>query len=166
MVSQGVLGSDLSNYTASPLAETAKVIFGPIGFVIYTVLELVFGWRILRWLFFKDELLDGSKWYVRAPKAFVLLVVSLAGFFLFARGGLQQIPINIDSAYFTNNHVANDISVNSVYYFGNSFLLYNRSEIDEFLPNAIRFGMRYESVNEIGSPPAAYITVKNSSISQ
>jgi phosphoglycerol transferase MdoB-like AlkP superfamily enzyme len=105
-----------------------------IGFVIYTVLELVFGWRILRWLFFKDELLDGSKWYVRAPKAFVLLVVSLAGFFLFARGGLQQIPINIDSAYFTNNHVANDISVNSVYYFGNSFLLYNRSEIDEFLP--------------------------------
>ncbi|WP_283637015.1 APC family permease [Aquaticitalea lipolytica] len=34
MVSQGVLGSDLSYYTASPLAETAKVIFGPIGFVI------------------------------------------------------------------------------------------------------------------------------------
>jgi len=34
-------------------------------------------------------------------------------------------------------------------------------KIDDFLPNAIRFGMRYEAVNEIGSPPAAKISVKN-----
>ena len=34
-------------------------------------------------------------------------------------------------------------------------------KIDDFLPNAIRFGMRYETVNEIGSPPAAKISVKN-----
>ncbi|MBP8792648.1 MAG: cytochrome c biogenesis protein ResB [Lutibacter sp.] len=34
-------------------------------------------------------------------------------------------------------------------------------KIDNFLPNAIRFGTRYESVNELGSPPAAKITVKN-----
>ena len=34
-------------------------------------------------------------------------------------------------------------------------------KIDDFLPNAIRFGTRYESVNELGSPPAAKITVKN-----
>ena len=33
-VSQGVLGSDLPNFKASPLAETAKVAFGPIGFTI------------------------------------------------------------------------------------------------------------------------------------
>jgi hypothetical protein len=42
------------------------------------------------------------------------------------------------------------------YYFNNFEV-----KIDEFLPNAIRFGMRYESVNEIGSPPAAKISVKN-----
>jgi len=42
------------------------------------------------------------------------------------------------------------------YYFNNFEV-----KIEDFLPNAIRFGMRYESVNEIGSPPAAYITVKN-----
>jgi phosphoglycerol transferase MdoB-like AlkP superfamily enzyme len=30
--------------------------------------------------------------------------------------------------------VANDLSVNSLYFFGKSFLLYNRSEIDEFIP--------------------------------
>jgi hypothetical protein len=42
------------------------------------------------------------------------------------------------------------------YYFNNFEV-----KIEDFLPNAIRFGMRYEPVNEIGSPPAAKITVKN-----
>ena len=42
------------------------------------------------------------------------------------------------------------------YYFNNFEV-----KIDDFLPNAIRFGMRYEAVNEIGSPPAAKISVKN-----
>ena len=34
MVSQGVLGKDLVNFKAAPLAQTAKVVFGPIGYVI------------------------------------------------------------------------------------------------------------------------------------
>jgi hypothetical protein len=42
------------------------------------------------------------------------------------------------------------------YYFNNFEV-----KIEDFLPNAIRFGMRYEAVNEIGSPPAAKISVKN-----
>jgi hypothetical protein len=42
-------------------------------------------------------------------------------------------------------------------YFFNNFEV----TIEDYLPNAIRFGMRYEPVNEIGSPPAAYISVKN-----
>lgn len=33
-VSQGILGSDLPNFKAAPLAEAAKVAFGPIGFTI------------------------------------------------------------------------------------------------------------------------------------
>ena len=41
------------------------------------------------------------------------------------------------------------------YYFNNFEV-----KIDDFLPNAMRFGMRYEAVNEIGSPPAAKISVK------
>lgn len=42
------------------------------------------------------------------------------------------------------------------YYFNNFEV-----KIDDFLPNAMRFGNRYEAVNEIGSPPAAKISVKN-----
>jgi hypothetical protein len=34
-------------------------------------------------------------------------------------------------------------------------------KIEEFFTNAIRFGMRYEAVNEMGAPPAAKIAVKN-----
>lgn len=42
------------------------------------------------------------------------------------------------------------------YYFNNFEVT-----IEDYLPNAIRFGTRYEPVNELGSPPAAYISVKN-----
>lgn len=42
------------------------------------------------------------------------------------------------------------------YYFNNFEV-----KINDFLPNAMRFGNRYEAVNEIGSPPAAKISVKN-----
>ena len=34
MVAQGVLGKELVNFRAAPLAETAKVIFGPVGYII------------------------------------------------------------------------------------------------------------------------------------
>ena len=42
-------------------------------------------------------------------------------------------------------------------YFFNNFEV----TVEDYLPNAIRFGMRYEPVNEIGVPPAAFISVKN-----
>ena len=57
------------------------------------------------------------------------LIVGVMISFLFMRGGLQQIPINIDSAYFSTQPTLNDLSVNSGYYFGNSFFLFNKSDI-------------------------------------
>lgn len=42
------------------------------------------------------------------------------------------------------------------YYFNNFEV-----KINDFLPNSGRIGARYESVNEIGSPPSAKIAVKN-----
>lgn len=54
--------------------------------------------------------------------------------FLALRGGWQQIPLNINAATYSNKAIANDISINSIYFFGKSYLLYNRSTIDEFIP--------------------------------
>lgn len=61
------------------------------------------------------------------------LLMGLACTFLFMRGGLQQIPINIDAAYFSNQTLLNDLSVNSCYYFGNSFFLFQKSDLEEHI---------------------------------
>ncbi|MDX1651231.1 MAG: LTA synthase family protein [Brumimicrobium sp.] len=104
-------------------------------FFVYLVLEFVFGWKVTRWMFSKDYFTQAPqpvKW--KAVAAFFLLPAIFVSSMILARGGLQQIPVNIDSAYYSKNYVLNDISVNSPYFFGKSFLLYNRSEIDEMIP--------------------------------
>lgn len=103
-------------------------------FFVYTLLQLVFGWRIFQWFFKK---LQGVKRKINPSIKVLLFMPVLPLFlglsFLFMRGGFQQIPINIDAAYYSKNYVINDISVNSTYFFGKSFLLFNRSDIGKFL---------------------------------
>ncbi|MDG1438147.1 MAG: LTA synthase family protein, partial [Emcibacteraceae bacterium] len=103
-------------------------------FVVYAILEFVFAWRIMHFLFKKKTILQTQKVVFRIPTALSSFLFLGGLCFLLARGGWQQIPINIDSAYFSKKHIANDLSINSTYYFGNSYLLYNRSEIDESIP--------------------------------
>ena len=69
-------------------------------------------------------------------RSFLVLVLPfLIGFcFLFARGGWQQIPINIDSACFSKEHKLNDVSINSTYFFGNSYFLYMKTDFSDILP--------------------------------
>jgi phosphoglycerol transferase MdoB-like AlkP superfamily enzyme len=110
-----------------------------IWFIVYVTLELLFAWRITQILFLRKELPElNQKLFVKIPIAVLLWGSTMIGLFIMARGGLQQIPININSAYFTNNHTANDLAVNSAYYFANSYLLYNRSEIDDLMPDIDR----------------------------
>ena len=67
-------------------------------------------------------------------KSIATIFVGLPICLLLARGGVQQIPINIDAAYFSKHQILNDVSVNSCYFFGNSFVLYNKSDASEHLP--------------------------------
>lgn len=53
LVSQGVLGKELVNFKALPLAQTAKIIFGPIGYII-----LIVGASISMFGFLSGELLN------------------------------------------------------------------------------------------------------------
>ena len=103
-------------------------------FIIYAGLEIILGWKMMRFFFKKEKEWMSLKWIIRLPAGIIFFVISFGAFFLFARGGWQQIPINIDSAYFSSNHVANDLAVNSTYYFGNSYLLYSRANIDDWMP--------------------------------
>lgn len=104
-------------------------------FFVYSVLELTFAWRIGKWLFpLKKKPISWNVW-IRIPAGIVLFAFFGALGFLFLRGGTQQIPININAAIYTQNPVSNDISINSLYFFGKSYLLYNRTDIDEFMPD-------------------------------
>lgn len=105
-----------------------------IWFVIYSILEVMFAWRLTRWLFKSNETHSEMRWFARAPIALATLVFFLSSLFLAARGGWQPIPLNIDSAYFSNTHIANDLSVNSLYYFGSSYIAYSKSDIDHLIP--------------------------------
>lgn len=106
-----------------------------IWFIIYSILEIVFGWKMAKWLFNTPVDLTQFSNFKKSIIAVVLAPVFLVVCILFARGGLQPIPINIDAAYYSKNYVANDLSVNSTYFFAKSYLLYNRSEIGEFIPS-------------------------------
>lgn len=107
-------------------------------FVVYSIIEVIFGIKLFQF-FFKNKAVQNSiAFFQKAIRGAALFTVLFVGLFLLIRGGWQQIPINIDSAYFSNKHVANDLSVNSTYYFANSFMLYNKSEIDDLLPEIDR----------------------------
>jgi phosphoglycerol transferase MdoB-like AlkP superfamily enzyme len=91
-------------------------------------LEVFLGILTLRW--FKFNSVDLERKWIFLPSS----ILYLTSFLVLARGGFQQIPINIDSAYFSKNSRINDLSVNSTYYFGNSYLLFKRNDLENHLP--------------------------------
>ena len=103
-------------------------------FIFYLLLEITSAFFLIRFLFLRFPLGSYLAWQKRIFSGVLILFVFLSQFFLLIRGGIQQIPLNIASAYYSNNHVLNDLSVNSVYYFTQSYLLHNRASIDEFMP--------------------------------
>lgn len=101
-------------------------------FFVYAGLEIFIAFLLKKWLFpNKMELHQGS--LVKKVAFSFTIPVALFISLLLARGGFQQIPINTDAAIYTNHYVANDISVNSTYFFAKSFLLYNRTDIDQYI---------------------------------
>lgn len=105
-------------------------------FFFYGLLEIAFG-VFLHKKFFRRKIeiqLEQQTILVRIASSIVLIPTISFSLLLAARGGWQQIPINTDAAIYSTNYVANDISINSTYFFGKSFLLYKRANIDEFIP--------------------------------
>lgn len=102
---------------------TSQILF----FFIFC-LEVFLGILTLRW--FKFNSVDLERKWIFLPSS----ILYLTSFLVLARGGFQQIPINVDSAYFSKNSRINDLSVNSTYYFGNSYLLFKRNDLENHLP--------------------------------
>ena len=105
-----------------------------VWFIVYAVIETVIGYYLLKKLYPRKTASPTQAWYIAANLSIALLSFFTGLFVVLGRGGFQQIPINIDAAYYSKNYVSNDLSVNSVYYFTKSFMLYNRSEIGNLFP--------------------------------
>lgn len=102
-------------------------------YILYFIVEYTAGFFFFKWLIRqrdRHEVKNIREYLITVPLTFFILGLQ----FLALRGGWQQIPININAGTYSNKAVANDISINSLYFFGKSYLLYNRSTIDEFMP--------------------------------
>ncbi len=103
-------------------------------FLLYSVLGGLFAYYLSRRLFighFKTK--EIYNWKTKLA-SFLVFIIFTPFLILLSRGGLQPIPINIDAAYYSKSSLANDLSVNSTYYFGKSYLLFNRSNLDDVFP--------------------------------
>ncbi len=105
-----------------------------LWFFVYAILESTIGFFMMKKLFPFQSTDDKLNNAIKLPLALGFVLVFGSGFVVLGRGGTQQIPINTDSAYYSKDYVANDLSVNSIYFFAKSFLLYNRSEKGALFP--------------------------------
>jgi phosphoglycerol transferase MdoB-like AlkP superfamily enzyme len=127
------LSTRVFNHLANPdeVGRTAGFAFTFL-FLLYFVLGLVLFYKLSLW--FRLRLMpERGNWKRELGKG-VLFVLVLPFFMLGARGGVQQIPINIDAAYYSEHVVCNDLSVNSTYFLAKNFMLYQRGSLDKELP--------------------------------
>lgn len=106
-----------------------------ILFFIIGNLQFIFSYLVLK----KMKMILSSESERR--NHFIKILTSFFGFvllgavsFLLLRGGIQQIPLNINSAIYSNNPVLNDLSINTPYNFSKSFLIYNKTNLDDVIP--------------------------------
>ena len=106
-VSQGVLGSDLPQFKAAPLAETAKIVFGPLGYTllfigagismfgmlsgeILNLPRVIFG--LARDRVIPLDKLAGIHPKFKTPYLAIMLYAGL-GFTMAAAGGFRQLAV-------------------------------------------------------------------------
>ena len=107
-----------------------------LHFILLLLIELSAAFLLLRKVksIIDSPSHDNATLPYRHLKSLATIFIGLPLCLILARGGIQQIPINIDAAYFSKHQMLNDVSVNSCYFFGNSFVLYNKSDASEHLP--------------------------------
>ncbi|MBI2259848.1 MAG: LTA synthase family protein [Flavobacteriia bacterium] len=105
-----------------------------IWFFVYFILEMLFSIFLSKKLLSFLKKPNIAKNQKKIPQWALSIVLFFGVLIVQIRGGFQAIPININSAIFSKNPVSNDMSINSLYFFSKSYLLYSRSTIDEYIP--------------------------------
>jgi phosphoglycerol transferase MdoB-like AlkP superfamily enzyme len=131
---------------------TSTILFFIIGNV-----EFIFSYQVLKRLkiiFFIEE--DRKSHFVKIITSFFGFILLGSISFLLLRGGIQQIPLNINSAIYSNNPTLNDISINTPYNFSKSYLIYNKTNLDDVIPK-----MNSKSINHLKDSLFNYIETTN-----
>ncbi len=103
-------------------------------YIFFFGLEVFVAWKGMRWLFQLKPIKLNKHWILRTLVFLCSFILFGGTSFILLRGGFQQIPLNINAAIYSTNPINNDVSINSTYNFAKSYLLYNRTDIDEFMP--------------------------------
>ena len=111
-------------------ADNSSLIW--IGLLV--LIEIFLAIVLLHSLFFRHRHFKLPFSIVSTTCFFTIWLIELGMCFLFARGGIQQIPINIDASYYSKNFKLNDIAINSSYFLANSYFLFLNSDIHKFVP--------------------------------
>ncbi|MES2798806.1 MAG: sulfatase-like hydrolase/transferase [Bacteroidota bacterium] len=128
------LSSRIFTHLINPdeVARTAEIGM-TIAFIAYFVLQLLIGFFLMKRIV-KLSFPESYATVERTFSAILTLVIAAPLSIIVARGGLQQIPINMDSAYYSRHYFANDLAVNSNYFFARNMLLYMSSSANAQFP--------------------------------
>lgn len=120
-------------HLTNPAEVFRTATFGNYIFFFLYVLVQLFVVRFLAKLLLSNIWAQGNKLLIEPIYSGLTFAVLVPLSFLFARGGWQQIPINIASGMFSNSAIINDMSTNSSYYFLHSLNSYSKVDLDKYL---------------------------------
>ena len=137
------------NYTALSHFVYPREVFSTATFFNYFIMliAIVIGFLFVK--IYKKFIHQDFHTNKYGLKQFIFKIVRfpivLAVLLFFARGGIQEIPINTSDAYFSRNIIVNDVTVNPSWnlvqsiiksrsnFSGNPYALYSQNQVDNFI---------------------------------
>lgn len=117
---EGKLSAKVLVHLANPSEAFKTASFWDSVFFFITVIAYIGGFMFCYRKYVENEIANRDYSVYRPIRFLYFLPLYAGAVFLMIRGGLQPIPIQLSSAYYSSNQFLNDVSVNSFWSFGNS----------------------------------------------
>ncbi|MFZ5554129.1 MAG: LTA synthase family protein, partial [Bacteroidota bacterium] len=118
--------------TPDEIVRTASYSY-TVGYFLFVLLQGVFMWLIyFKWMKKNKFTLISLPVIHKILHASVSTVILLPLFVIFGRGGVNPIPISLKDAYFSKDHIINDLTANSTWNFMHSWIIYVKFNLDKY----------------------------------
>lgn len=102
-------------------------------FIFYFILQLLFSWFIYHKIFKKNKLKPVLwNFWKKIVGGVTYFAVGAFLFVLGIRGGLQEIPVSATDAYYSNNQIVNDVTVNPIWNVIHMSYTYLKVDLDNY----------------------------------